>query len=82
MFWKGRLLRSIYAQFRADVSEKAEAVRQLAEEYQLPFVALQEDLDKLAEKAPNDHWLTDGVHPTIYLHQYIADKWIKTFLQE
>ena len=70
-----------YAQFRADVYEKAEAVRQLAEEYQLPFIALQADLDKLAKEAPNDHWLTDGVHPTIYFHQYIADRWINTFTE-
>lgn len=70
-----------YAQFRADVSEKAEAVRQIAEEYKLPFLALQSDLDELTKKAPNDHWLVDGVHPTIYFHQYMADKWIDVFNQ-
>ena len=67
--------------FVKDVSEKALAVRQIAEEYKLPFIALQSDLDELTKKAPNDHWLLDGVHPTIYFHQYIADKWIEAFKQ-
>lgn len=65
--------------FVKDVSEKALAVRQIAEEYKLPFIALQSDLNELTKKAPNDHWLLDGVHPTIYFHQYMADKWIDTF---
>ena len=67
--------------FVKDVSEKALAVRQIAEEYKLPFIVLQSDLDELTKKAPNDHWLLDGVHPTIYFHQYIADKWIEAFKQ-
>lgn len=67
--------------FVKDVSEKALAVRQIAEEYKLPFIALQSDLNELTKKAPNDHWLLDGVHPTIYFHQYMADKWIEAFKQ-
>ena len=79
---EGTATEAHYAQFRADVSEKAEAVRQIAEEYSLPFIALQEDLDKLAEKAPSSHLLIDGVHPTIYFHQYMADKWLETYRQQ
>lgn len=65
--------------FIKDVSEKAVAVREIAEEYNLPFIPLQSDLDALTKKAPNDYWLLDGVHPTIYFHQYMADKWIEEF---
>ena len=65
--------------FIKDVSEKAVAVREIAEEYNLPFVPLQSDLDALTKKAPNDYWLLDGVHPTIYFHQYMADKWVEIF---
>lgn len=65
--------------FQANVFEKACAVRQIAKEYGLPFVELQSDLDQLVQIAPNEHWLLDGVHPTIYFHQYIADKWIETY---
>ena len=65
--------------FVKDVSEKAVAVREIAEEYNLSFVPLQSDLDALTKKAHNDYWLLDGVHPTIYFHQYMADKWIEEF---
>ena len=67
--------------FVKDVSEKATAVRQIAEEYNLPFIPLQSDLDALTKKAPNDYWLLDGVHPSIYFHQFMADKWIACFKQ-
>lgn len=65
--------------FREEVGLRAEAVKELATEYSLPFVPLQEDLDKLSEFAPATHWLGDGVHPTVYFHQYLADKWIESF---
>ena len=65
--------------FQKNVFEKARVVRQIAQEYGLPFVELQSDLDRLVQKAPNEYWLLDGVHPTIYFHQYIADKWIDTY---
>lgn len=65
-----------FDQFQADVFEKAKAVREIANEYGLPFLELQADLDRLTQIAPNEYWLLDGVHPTIYFHQYIADKWI------
>lgn len=65
--------------FREEVALRAAAVRELAEEYQLPFIPLQEDLNKLTEQAPPSYWLRDGVHPTVFFHQYIADKWIETF---
>ena len=65
--------------FRDEVGLRADAVKELATEYQLPLISLQADLDKLSELAPTTHWLEDGVHPTVYFHQYLADKWIETF---
>lgn len=65
--------------FREEVGLHAEAVKELAEEYQLPLISLQADLDRLSELAPPTYWLGDGMHPTAYFHQYIADKWIETF---
>ena len=63
-----------------DVSHMGEkSYWEALEEYSLPFMELQKDLDELAKKAPNDYWLADGVHPQITFHQYIADKWIKMF---
>lgn len=65
--------------FREEVGLRAQAVKELADEYHLPFMPLQEDLDRLVMTAPASHWLADGVHPTVYFHQYLADKWIEVF---
>lgn len=65
--------------FRKEVGQRAEATKELAHEYNLPFVPLQEDLDRLAQIAPTTHWLVDGVHPTPFFHQYLGDKWLETF---
>lgn len=76
---KGEGTEANYAEFRTGVEEKATVVRKLAKDYNLPFIPLQADLDKLTEVTPADYWLLDGVHPSIYFHQFIADKWIDTF---
>ena len=76
---KGQYTKPFYEAFRAQVKEKAIAVRQIAEEYQLPFISLQEELKALTKFAPAEYWLLDGVHPNFYFHQYIADRWIETF---
>ncbi len=65
--------------FRAEVAKRAEAVRRIGEKFSLPVISLQEDLEGLTKKAPNDYWLYDGVHPTVFFHQYIADRWIEEF---
>ncbi len=40
---------------------------------------LQDDLDSLAKETAHNYWLKDGVHPTIYFHNHIAEKWIEMF---
>ncbi len=72
----------IYPQFRSLVEEKAQVVRELAEAFQLPFIPLQKDLDEMNKNAPEDFWLRDGVHPNIYFHQHIADKWMQLFKKQ
>lgn len=66
-------------EFKAEVAKRAAAAKRIAEKYSLSFMSLQEDLNELTKKAPNDYWLADGVHPQITFHQYIADKWVKMF---
>ncbi len=66
-------------EFRAGVAEKAAVVQKIGEKFSLPVINLQNDLDALAKKAPNEYWLLDGVHPTTAFHQHIADKWIEAF---
>lgn len=68
-----------YPLFRSEVEARAQIVRELADGYGLPFIGLQKDLDTMMQDAPEGYWLYDGVHPSIYFHQYIADKWIRTY---
>lgn len=76
---KGIKTEEFYDEFRCEVEEKAACVRRLAKKYHIPFIPLQDELDALAEIAPAEHWLMDGVHPTLYFHQHIANKWIDAF---
>lgn len=68
-----------YPGIRGEVVLRAKAAKELADEYKLPYMELQEDLDRLSRLAPPTYWLADGVHPTAFFHQYIADKWIELF---
>lgn len=68
-----------YQEFLQLLSERATVVRMLAEEYRCTFVPMQEKLELMAEKTPANYWLADGVHPTLYCHQYIADCWMEAF---
>lgn len=68
-----------YDEFRAEVEEKAKAVKRVADKFSLPFVELQAKLDSLYNPDNPTYWLADGVHPTPAGHTLIADAWIETF---
>lgn len=68
--------------FAAEVATRSRVVRELAEEFGLPFLPLQKPLEQLTQFAPGDYWLADGVHPNLPFHQYIADRWIEVCMQE
>lgn len=61
------------------VREYAAAVERLAEEFALPFVPLQKDLDALAQRLGAQAVLADGVHPNIAGAELIAEKWLSAF---
>ena len=60
----------------------ASVVKKLADEYGIPFVALQEKFDKAAEKYGAIHYLYDGVHPDLAGGKLIAEEWLKVFRKE
>ena len=61
-----------------NVRDYAATVRRLAQEYDLPFVALQQVLEtKSAGHA--DCYLFDGIHPTPAGAKIIANEWLKVF---
>ena len=69
----------MYPLFRAQVEEKAQVARKIAEKFSLPFVELQAKFDEVYNPEKPDYWLYDGVHPTAAGHMLIAQEWLKTF---
>lgn len=65
--------------FYNGVREMANAARRVAEKHALPFVALQNKFDVMAQKADPSYWLADGVHPTAMGHELIKREWIRAF---
>lgn len=75
---KGSATEEKYEEF-LEVKKYALVVKKLAEEYDIPFVALQEKFDELAEKHGAEHYLYDGVHPDLAGGKLIAEEWLKAF---
>ena len=71
--------RDFYPIFRTEVEKRAAAAKRVAEKYGLRFLPLQATFDELAEKVRSDYWLADGVHPTLYGHEMIANAWLRAF---
>lgn len=65
--------------FREEIPLRAAAVRELAKEFSLACIPLQEKFDALAKLCPPGYWLMDGVHPTPAGHRAIAEEWMKVF---
>ncbi len=68
-----------YDKFSHEVLLRANAVKEIAEEYKLPFLKLQYVLNSACDKAPAEYWLHDGVHPSSAGHALIANCWEKEF---
>ena len=67
--------------FQSEVALRAQAVRRVAEKFNIGFLPLQELFDEACEKAPADYWLSDGVHPTAFGHELIARAWCEKYKQ-
>lgn len=57
----------------------AQVVRKLAEEYEIPFVSLQDSFNRGAERNGAEYYLSDGVHPGVGGASLIAEEWLKVF---
>lgn len=76
---KGEQTEEFWEEFRHEVELRAEAVRRIAADYNLPFVELQEKFDEAAKKTSPEKWLVDGIHPTPAGHRLIANAWLECF---
>ena len=61
------------------VKSYAVKAKELAEEYGLMFVPLQEKFDEASEKFGAQYYLYDGVHPDVAGAALIACEWLKAF---
>ncbi|MDO5310524.1 MAG: SGNH/GDSL hydrolase family protein [Clostridia bacterium] len=76
---KGENILKYYDKFRAEVELRAASAKELAEEFEIPFLPLQNKLDELYTQKPMGYWLGDGVHPTAEGHEFIAREWMTEF---
>lgn len=65
--------------FYAEVRKRADKAREIARKYELAFVPLQKQFEAVTKQAPEEHWLKDGVHPTLAGHELIRQEWLKGF---
>lgn len=66
--------------FSSELPLRAQAVKRLAEKYNLPFVPLQKLFDVANADAPAPgYWLRDGVHPTAAGHVLIKNAWLEAY---
>ena len=68
-----------YDVFREEVKKRSDAVKRIAEKYNLKFVPLQAKFDEAAQGGKDTYWLADGVHPTAAGHCLIKDELMKAF---
>ncbi|MBQ6847358.1 MAG: hypothetical protein IJO62_00370 [Clostridia bacterium] len=65
--------------FRPEVEKRAAVEKKIGEKYNLVFIPLQGKFDEEAKRAPESHWLWDGVHPKAAGHDLIKREWLKAF---
>lgn len=78
-FLPGSATEPMLEYFGEEIPLRAAAVRDLAKEFSLPFIPLQEKFNELTKLCPPSYWLMDGVHPTPAGHRMIAEEWMKVF---
>jgi lysophospholipase L1-like esterase len=53
-------------------------VARLAQKHHAALVKFQQAFDTACKRAPADHWIWDGIHPTYSGHQIMAEEWVRT----
>ena len=65
-----------------EVKKYAKVAKQIAEDYKLTFVPLQEKFDAAKEKFGADYYTYDGVHPSTAGARLIANEWLSAFKEK
>jgi lysophospholipase L1-like esterase len=67
-----------WEKWQDDLQQRRAAVDRLASKYGAAVVRFQRAFDEACKRAPAEHWIWDGVHPTYSGHQVMADEWVRT----
>ncbi len=67
-----------WADYRAELGKRIAIVNRLGAKYHATVVHFQKAFEVATKRAPAEHWIWDGVHPTYSGHQIMADEWLKT----
>jgi hypothetical protein len=54
-----------------------EVVHKLAEEFDAVLVPLQSRIDEQIKQVPPGKWSADSVHPYVWAHAWIAQRWLE-----
>lgn len=63
--------------WNAGLEQRRAIVEKLAKKHGAALVHFQRALDEACKRAPAEHWIWDGVHPTYNGHQIMADEWVR-----
>ncbi|WP_343971870.1 SGNH/GDSL hydrolase family protein [Kribbella koreensis] len=66
----------LHADWASAVRQRAEIVRELATSFDAVLVPNQAAFDSAVLRAPAEHWIWDGIHPTYAGQRVLADAWI------
>lgn len=75
---KGVATEAKFEQFN-EIRTYAKVIKKIAEDYNLPFVPLQDKFDEMSNKFNEAIYLYDGVHPNVAGATLIANEWLKVF---
>lgn len=64
-------------EWQNEIDERRAVVVKLADEFGAILIRTQDLFNAALEKAPQEYWLKDGVHPTPAGHALMADAWIR-----
>ena len=60
-----------------DLQVYIEAVHTMAEEFDAVLVPLQKQIDEQIGQVPDEKWSADSVHPYLWTHAWIAQRWLE-----
>ena len=63
--------------FSKGIREEQQIVARLARNHHAALVRFQRAFDDACKRAPAEHWIWDGIHPTYSGHQIMADEWVR-----